>query len=100
MTPAEIIRKAIPKASDELCEDILWSRTSYPAGKLTAQVLYKAANRFLRAYKNKIRLCDLCDTEALPGYYNCITCAGLLLQVRRQQRAAQKRNSQSRSMEG
>jgi len=43
MTHAEIIRKAIPNADDELCEFILWGRTPFPAGSITARDLYQAA---------------------------------------------------------
>jgi hypothetical protein len=44
MTPAQIIRAAIPEADEVLCDHILWGRTPFPMGAITAQSLFKAAN--------------------------------------------------------
>ena len=41
MNAAEIIRNAIPNASDLLVEIILWERTPFPVGAVTAKTLYK-----------------------------------------------------------
>jgi len=74
MTFAEVIRNAIPDASVDMCEYILWNRTPYPMGKVTARDLYKAANRVLRAGRNSISLCDMCDNKCAPGSYCCDHC--------------------------
>ncbi len=63
----DIIKAAIPDASDSICEHILWGRTCYPVGKVTAKDLYRAADRFKRATAHSIRLCDFCDNRAVQG---------------------------------
>jgi hypothetical protein len=73
MTPAEIIRKAIPTADDATCDHVLWGRTPFPAGRITARTLYRAANRLKRASANGRRLCDWCDNLAVDGW-TCKAC--------------------------
>ena len=71
MTFEDIIKQAIPDADEQLCEHILWGRTCFPAGQITAKSLYKAAARWRRAWINRIRLCDYCDQPALAGEFEC-----------------------------
>ena len=73
MTYAEIIRAAIPSAPIDLCEHILWNRTSFPMGKVSAKGLFKAASGFERANKNGMVLCDLCSRPAKNGFV-CDVC--------------------------
>ena len=73
-TIADIIHGAIPDASPDLCEHILWSMTPYPCGAITAKSLYRAASRFKRAKENGIRLCDWCDNQAQEHKYLCQKC--------------------------
>lgn len=73
----QVIRAAIPDATADLCEHILWERTPYPFAKLTARDIYRAASRFKRATTNGRRLCDWCDNLAVDGYC-CISCAAAL----------------------
>ena len=61
MNVSQIIRAAIPEASDELCEHILWSRTPFPVGAVNAKSLYCAASRLDRAHKHGLVLCEFCD---------------------------------------
>lgn len=75
MTPQQIIRAAIPDASDEECDYVLWSRTPFPIGKVTAKSIYKAASRVLRAFNHKRRLCECCDNEITNGKYLCDRCS-------------------------
>lgn len=75
----DVIRAAIPGASDELCEFIVWERTPAPVGAITARSLYKAADRFRRAEDNGIRLCEMCDRIARDGHYLCAECKRALL---------------------
>jgi len=70
MRAFEIIKAAIPNADDELCEYIMWTRTSYPFDTITPKVLFSAARRFKRASDNKIKLCELCDRIA--DFDNCV----------------------------
>lgn len=70
-----IIRSAIPNATDEICEHILWGRTTYPMGVITARSLYGAAKRFDRANKKNIRLCDFCDRIVRENRTECDICA-------------------------
>lgn len=78
MTPAQIIRGAIPDASDALCEHILWGRTPYPCGQITAKSLYRAASRLRRAAESGRHLCDFCDNLAEAGSDLCGDCASVL----------------------
>jgi len=64
MKADQIIRAAIPDANDSLCEHILWGRTPYPMGRITARSLYRAADRFRRAQENGVQLCSFCDNAA------------------------------------
>lgn len=74
MTPNEIVRTAIPNASDGLVDHILWGRTSFPFTKINAKMLYKSATGFKRATDNKLTLCDMCDNIAITGKYICTKC--------------------------
>jgi len=62
----EIIRKAIPTASDALCEHLLWSRTPFPFSQITARMLYKAAHRYKRVQEKGLVLCALCNRITDP----------------------------------
>lgn len=77
MTPADCIRAAIPGASDETCQHIVWGRTPFPFKKLTARDFYKAASRLQRASNNGLRLCDWCDNIAVDGWC-CKACNDVL----------------------
>ena len=70
----EIIKNAIPGATDEICEFVLWARTPFPCGGITAKELYQSASRFKRATNNGLRLCDMCDRIAMPKRCVCRKC--------------------------
>lgn len=61
MNTLKIIRAVIPEADEELASYIVWERTPYPFGKVTAKTLYKTASRLKRAADHNIELCDYCD---------------------------------------
>lgn len=67
MLISEVIRNAIPNASEELCDYILWERTPYPCGAITARSLYSAARSYHRAYSTGKKLCTLCNRIATTG---------------------------------
>lgn len=73
LTTYDCVRAAIPDASTELCEHIIWERTPYPFAKLSARDFYRAASGFRRAGANGIRLCDWCRRPALDGW-TCKPC--------------------------
>lgn len=73
-----VIRRAIPEASDELCDHVLWGRTAYPFVDLTPRALYRAADRLRRAEAAGRTLCDHCDNQAATGRYMCASCAAAL----------------------
>jgi hypothetical protein len=75
---SDVIRNAIPDATDELCEFVLWGRTPYPCGRITARDLYKSAHRFHRASIAGIRLCECCDRIAVTGMWMCAICSKAL----------------------
>ena len=74
MDIATIIRAAIPDATDKDCEWILWERTPYPVGVITAQSVYKAASRIQRATARKKQLCEFCDRLAEQDKFTCHIC--------------------------
>lgn len=74
MTPADIIRAAIPGATDSDVEHVVWGRTAFPMASVSARDLYRAASRLQRATANGIRLCDFCDRIARTGDWMCVSC--------------------------
>ena len=74
MNAERIIKAAISNADEALISQIIWERTCYPFGSVTPKTLYKAASRFNRANKNKIRLCDMCDNKAISDEWLCSSC--------------------------
>lgn len=73
-TTHEVIRAAIPGASDEVCEHVLWERTPFPCSSVTARRLYRAADGAARAAKNGIELCGCCHRVAEAGQLLCRRC--------------------------
>jgi hypothetical protein len=74
MTPQHIVRAAIPGASDALCDYVLWERTPFPVGRITAHSIYRAASRVKRAHEHKRTLCDFCDNEVTGEAHLCHRC--------------------------
>ena len=71
----EIVRAAVPDATDDFISYVLWERTPYPVGAVTAQQLYKAASGAARAYRNGILLCYFCHNKLeAPDKLVCSTC--------------------------
>lgn len=65
MNPVEIVRGAIPGATAEMADSILWSRTCFPMGEVTARDLYRAASRCRRAHEHGLVMCEMCDRLAM-----------------------------------
>jgi hypothetical protein len=83
MTPIEVIQRAIPGAPEELCDHILWARTPFPVGRVTARSLYKAARGWDRAQARGIELCDFCDNRVPEGQrFLCERCSDALCRSR------------------
>lgn len=78
MTPADCIRAAIPDATDELVDYIVWGRSPFPFKRLGARDFYKAASGFKRASDRGIRLCDHCNNIAINEEWCCQKCADAL----------------------
>lgn len=70
----QVIRAAIPDATTEDCEWILWERTPYPCGGITARSIYKAASQFIRAVRNHLQLCEHCHNKVPEGKFTCDKC--------------------------
>ena len=70
----QVIRAAIPDATTEDCEWILWERTPYPCGGITARSIYKAASQFIRAVRNHLQLCVECHNKVSEGRCLCDKC--------------------------
>ena len=77
-TVGEIIRAAVPDANEEMCDWILWSRTPYPCGNVTAQSLYRAANRVRRCREHNRKLCEMCDRAITWNAHICSRCEAAL----------------------
>lgn len=72
MTFEQVIRAAMPDADAATIEHILWGRTPFPMGQVTAQTLYRAASQWRRAMQNGLRLCDYCDKVVSdPREFQC-----------------------------
>jgi hypothetical protein len=82
MNAADCIRAAIPDADAAPCDHIVWGRTPFPVGAVTARDYYKAASRWKRAQDHGIRLCDFCDNIAVDGW-NCQACIDALGEKKR-----------------
>ncbi len=78
MLTSDVIRAAIPNASDELCEQILWERTPFPVGSMNAKSLYRAASRWQRAIDHGLYLCLFCDNLREKGQWTCAKCDRVL----------------------
>lgn len=77
MTFEEVIRAAIPNATADDCNYILWNRTGFPGfwrDKNIAREVFKAARRTARAALNHRRLCDFCDRVAMENEWLCSSC--------------------------
>ncbi len=74
-TAAEIVRAAIPDASDADCEHVLWGMTPFPFTRVLPKEIFRAASRLRRAGANGVQLCDHCDQRAMPDYCMCNDCA-------------------------
>jgi len=74
MIALDIVRAAIPNADKGLADAILWGRTPFPVGKVTARELYEAAERFRRAEDHGVTLCDWCDRKTEDGRKLCRRC--------------------------
>ena len=74
-TVHQVVRAAIPDADDEIVSFIMWARTPYPFGTVSARSIYKAAATLQRAGFNHVRLCDHCDNRARgPEAWECERC--------------------------
>lgn len=82
MTPADCIRAAIPDADDALCHYIVWNRTPFPMGRVSARDFYRAASAFKRAGAKGIRLCETCHNIAVDDW-NCASCNKILSDCRK-----------------
>lgn len=74
MLICDIIRAAIPGASDATVDHVLWGRTPYPFKPLTARDIYRAASRCRRAGEHGLTLCDHCNRIAETGKWECKGC--------------------------
>lgn len=80
MDVRDVIRAAMPGATDEDCDFVIWARTPFPFSALTAQMIYKAASGWARASAKAVRLCDWCDNIASDdkGGFLCDRCRAAL----------------------
>ena len=81
-TAAEIVRAAIPDATDATCEHVLWGMTPFPVGCVLPKQIFRAASRLRRAEANGVRLCEHCDQRAMPDEWYCRDCGAGFLAAR------------------
>lgn len=77
MTALDIVKAAIPGADQDLAQHVLWARTPFPIGAVSAHDLYRAASRYRRAIEQGLRLCDWCD-RVCGDELLCERCASAL----------------------
>ena len=82
MNAEDIVRAAIPNASEGLVNHMLWGRTPFPFTKVTARDLYKASAGYKRAWDKGNNLCDHCNRIADYNTYTCKTCGEFLKKFR------------------
>lgn len=81
MNAEDIVRAAIPNASEGLVNYMLWGRTSFPFTSVSARDLYKAASGYKRAWDGGKQLCDLCHIADYDKY-TCKSCEDALRKCR------------------
>ena len=74
----EVMQKAKPNITEEEADFILWSRTPFPCGAITAKSLYQATRRFYRTIANHRHVCEFCDNLAQDNDTLCKRCAGAI----------------------
>ncbi len=92
-TAAEIVRAAIPDATEATCEHVLWGMTPFPCGSVFPKQIFRAASRLRRAEANGVRLCDHCDQMAMLGEWLCTGCDAGLRAARREYETQNKEPS-------
>ncbi len=78
MNYSAIIKAAIPEANESIVDYVMWERTPWPIGSVTAKQLYKIAGRLKRAADKGVRLCDFCDNKTTDDKYTCSKCISAL----------------------
>lgn len=78
MSALDIVRAAIPQATEDVADMILWCRTPFPVGAITARDLYRAASRLQRAQAAGHYLCEFCDRMVERTEDVCERCAKAL----------------------
>lgn len=82
-TIAEVVKAAIPDATPEIIDWVLWERTPYPCGKVSAKKIYKASSSFVRASVSGIKQCELCSKGRVFGEgFVCSRCKKQLARYR------------------
>ena len=96
-TAPEIVRAAIPDATDATCEHVLWGMTPFPVGRVLPREIFRAASRLRRAEANGVRLCEHCDQRAMPDEWYGRGCGDVLSrQERRRAQSIASLNAQNR----
>lgn len=77
-TVASAVLAAIPDASEDVINYVVWERTPYPMGRISVRSVYKAASQLFRAGKNRRQLCTFCHNQSMPGEWECKKCRDAL----------------------
>lgn len=77
MTFLELAKAAMPGATDEEADYVLWNHTPFPF-ETSPRVLYKRVAGYRRACANGKRQCETCFRLAKGGDWNCERCAEIL----------------------
>lgn len=78
MIALDVVRAAIPNATQRDAEHIVWGRTPFPFAAVSPRSLYKAAAGYQRAVAKGVTLCDHCERPAVPGKWECKLCRDAL----------------------
>jgi hypothetical protein len=82
MNALDVVRAAMPDATEEDAEFIVWARTPFPMVEGAARNIYRAASGWARATRNGRVLCDLCWRAVTGEGMTCETCMRMLEECR------------------
>jgi hypothetical protein len=78
MTFLELAKAALPGASNEDADYVLWNHTAFPF-ETSPRALYRSLSSYRRAAANGRRLCTTCNNIAVDEW-SCARCNRLIVE--------------------
>lgn len=79
MKIADVVKAAIPDASEADIDFVIWERTPFPMTKMNARDIYRAASGWNRAMQKGNRLCGWCERQVSLDEHTCERCRAIIL---------------------